>query len=79
MDAGGNFNQPKPSTEVLHKFQDTQKWWQSQQAQRGFVHLTGKTDRVTSVAIPLAMATVGGFMVLRALHNLYTGQGKGDQ
>jgi hypothetical protein len=30
---------------------------------------------VTSVAIPLAMATVGGFMVLRALHNLYTGQG----
>jgi hypothetical protein len=42
MDAGGNFNQPKPSTEVLHKFQDTQKWWQSQQAQRGFVHLTGK-------------------------------------
>ena len=30
---------------------------------------------MTSVAIPLAMATVGGFMVLRALHNLYTGQG----
>ena len=30
---------------------------------------------MTSVAIPLAMATVGGFMVVRALHNLYTGQG----
>jgi hypothetical protein len=42
MDAGGSFNQPKPSTDVLHKFQDQQKWWQSQQAQRGFVHLTGK-------------------------------------
>jgi hypothetical protein len=42
MDAGGSFNQPKPSTDVLHKFQDQQKWWQTQQAQRGFVHLTGK-------------------------------------
>ncbi len=32
-------------------------------------------DRVSSVIVPLAMVAVGGGMVLRALHHLYTGTG----
>lgn len=79
MDTGASFGQPKPSPELLHKFQEKQNWWQTRQAQKGFVHLTGKADRLTSIILPLGMAAVGGVMMVRALHHLYTGTGKGDQ
>lgn len=35
-----------------------------------------RTDRVTSVAIPVALSCVGGFLLGKGLYHMYTGTGK---
>jgi hypothetical protein len=35
-----------------------------------------RADRLTSVMIPVALAAVGGFMLVRGLSNMYRGTGK---
>lgn len=50
--------------------------------QRGgaYTHLLGgATDRITSVAIPVAFTVTATALLARGLHNLYTGQGRRDQ
>ena len=48
----------------------------------GFIswtHVQGGADRITSVAIPLAFAGVGLFLLGGGLANMYRGVGKRDQ
>ena len=44
--------------------------------QRGghYTHMLGKTDRITSVLVPATLATVAAGLLVRGLHNLYTGE-----
>ena len=39
-------------------------------------HCCFRTDRVTSVMIPLALTAVGTFVVGKGLYHMYTGTGK---
>ncbi|XXG86438.1 hypothetical protein AAC387_Pa11g1334 [Persea americana] len=39
-------------------------------------YLKGRYDKITSVAIPLALAATSGFMIVRGVYNMSHGIGK---
>ncbi|OIW05853.1 hypothetical protein TanjilG_23639 [Lupinus angustifolius] len=59
----------RPREKLLEK----QKYYQN--AQR-YTHLKGPLDKVTSVAIPLALAASSIFMIGRGIYNMSHGIGK---
>jgi len=79
MDIGKSFTQPQPDMGILKKFMEKQAWYQKRQAEIGFSYLIGKPDRLTSVLLPGAMFAAACVFLGKGLHNLYTGEGKGDQ
>ncbi|KAK9807759.1 hypothetical protein WJX72_008382 [[Myrmecia] bisecta] len=62
----------------LQKMRDAQKWYQQQQAQKGFVHLIGKNDRITNIVVPGALSAVAGYFLINGLYHLYTGTGRSE-
>ncbi|KAH0777000.1 hypothetical protein KY290_008411 [Solanum tuberosum] len=50
-----------------------QKYFQSVHK---YTHLKGPVDKITSVAIPLALATTATFMIARGVYNMSHGIGK---
>ncbi|KAK4369495.1 hypothetical protein RND71_013287 [Anisodus tanguticus] len=55
------------------KLVEKQKYYQSV---RKYTHLKGPVDKITSVAIPLALATTAIFMIGRGIYNMSHGIGK---
>ncbi|KAK9868784.1 hypothetical protein WJX84_007265 [Apatococcus fuscideae] len=78
QDIGAKFSQPVQSEKPVQSMADMQKWVQARQTEKGFVHLIGKHDRITSVIVPCAFAAIGAALLARGLHNLYTGQGRAE-
>ncbi|KAL0025481.1 hypothetical protein WJX77_004964 [Trebouxia sp. C0004] len=66
----------KIASASLSTIKEGQKALQQAHAEKGFIHLVGKTDRVTSVMIPLAFTAVGLFVGGKGLYHMYTGTGK---
>ncbi|XP_059314826.1 uncharacterized protein LOC132600545 [Lycium barbarum] len=55
------------------KLAEKQKYFQSVHK---YTHLKGPVDKITSVAIPLALATTSIFMIGRGIYNMSHGIGK---
>ncbi|KAJ8551973.1 hypothetical protein K7X08_028416 [Anisodus acutangulus] len=55
------------------KLVEKQKYFQSVHK---YTHLKGPVDKITSVAIPLALATTAIFMIGRGIYNMSHGIGK---
>ncbi|XP_057951504.1 uncharacterized protein LOC131146152 [Malania oleifera] len=52
------------------------KQQQHYQSIKKYTHLKGPYDRITSVAIPLALAAASGALIIRGIYNMSHGIGK---